>query len=259
MVTGAGAGIGAAITRVVAEAGAAVAVVDVNGDAASVVADSIRDFGGTAVSVVADIRDEAGMHDAVHTVEGTLGDLWGLVNNAGITRRGTVADGSLADWDDVLTTNVRGTLLASRAAFASLARVGGSVVTVTSVAADHPAPGRTGYSSSKAALTALTRQMALEWGPHGIRVNGIAPGVISGTQLSSHESVDLRDRRSSTLPLRRTGTGEDVAAVVLFLLSDLARYVTGEIVAVDGGWGVSLLDRLPGILPARDAAGDAER
>ena len=249
LVTGGGAGLGAAISQAVSSAGGAVAVIDSRAESAQNIARSITANGGIALAVEADVTDPVAMEEAVAAVMERFGRLTGLVNNAGTTRRGTVVDGAADDWDLVMATNYSGTLNASRAAHAALRDVGGSVVNVTSVSSRHPNPGRTGYSPSKAAVVALTGQLALEWGPDGIRINAVAPGVMSGTLLSAHESSALRGRRAAALPLRRTGVPADVANAVVFLLSDLASYVTGQELAVDGGWGISLVSYLPGIDP----------
>ena len=240
LVTGGGAGIGAAICRAASTAGAAVAVNDLDADRAAEIASRVGGFG-----VPGDVASEAGAAGVVEAAAAVLGGLDGLVNNAGIVTMGNLAGADLDEWRKVMDVNFQSVYLCSRAGRRHLADGGGSIVNLASIAAVHPNSGTAAYTASKAAVVALTRQAALEWGPDGIRVNAIGPGMISGTNMTSGESAELRQRRGAVMPLRRTGTPEDVAPVAVFLMSDAARYVTGQLLMVDGGWSVSLLSFTP--------------
>jgi len=176
-----------------------------------------------------------------------LGGLDTLVNNVGIVRGGPLESLSAEDWDLTVRVDVSAAFLCSQQAFPALRASGGVIVNTSSLTAVAPAPGAGAYNAAKAALAALTQHMAVEWGPRGIRVNAVGPGLIPGTRLtpSGGGDEDLRARRGAIVPLRRVGTPEDVAAVVLFLVSDLAAYVTGQFIMVDGGLGLALQTLLP--------------
>ena len=239
LVTGAGAGIGAAIAMSVADAGGRVAVNDLDPDRAATVAGKV---GGAAV--VGDVSTAQGAQAVVGEASDVLGGLDGLVNNAGIVLRGSLAEGDIDDWRRTMDVNLNGAYLCSRAAHRDLAG-GGSIVNLASIAAVHPNGGTSAYTASKAAVVALTKQAALEWGPDGIRVNALAPGMISFTNMSAAESDELRLRRGGVVPLRRTGRPDDVADPAVFLLSEKSRYITGQVLFVDGGWNISLLSFAP--------------
>ena len=239
LVTGAGAGIGAAIAEACSMEGADVAVNDVDPERAATSAERL-----SAVAVPGDVADSEDGRRVVAEAKEALGGLDGLVNNAGIVIPGALADIDDTEWDRVMHVNLRSAFVMSRA-FAEVADTPAAIVNLASIAATHPTPGVHAYSASKAAVVSLTQQIALEWGPSGIRANAIAPGMISGTNMSAAESDDLRERRGAILPLRRTGRPDDIADVAAFLLSDGSRYITGQTIHVDGGWSVSLLSFTP--------------
>lgn len=206
-------------------------LVDVDGDAAQRAAD---DIGGRAVAC--DVSDERSVAELAAAIESV--DV--LVNNAGIWRSATLDDSTAADVDDVLGTNVRGTWLVTRALAPKFGPRGGAIVNLTSVLADVGGAGRGIYPASKAAIVALTKQMASEYAPRRIRVNAVGPGLIL-TEGTAGEFGDpgLRDAVGAAMPLGRIGEPSDVAAAVAFLASAAAGYITGQVLYVDGGWAIN--------------------
>lgn len=245
LVTGAGSGIGAAIAHQVAAAGAAVAVNDLDPVAARATADAVTAAGGTAHPVPGDVADPQTAARVVGTAGDRLGRLTGLVNNVGVVRGAPLRSIGADDWDAIMRTDCASALYCSQAALPTLA-AGGAIVNISSLCGIHAAPGAGAYNAAKAAVISLTRQMALEWGPDGVRVNAIAPGIVSGTNFSAgSRDPQAAQRRGAVIPLRRTGSAADIAPVAVFLLGDAARYVTGQVLAVDGGLGIALQTLLP--------------
>src|SRR5581483_4023292 len=184
--------------------------------------------------VQADVSDS---REAARLVE-EAGDLDVLVNNAGLTRDGLIARMTDEDWETVLDTNLGGCFYTCRAAARGMMRRrSGAIVNVTSVVGIHGNPGQTNYASSKAGIIGLTKSLARELAPRGVRVNAVAPGYIS-TALTDVLPETARQAILSNTPLARMGTPEDVAAAVRFLCSDAASFVTGEVLLVDGGLGM---------------------
>ncbi len=240
VVTGAAGGIGAAIARAAAAEGYRVGVLDLDGDGASEVASSLPD----AVALTGSVTVEADVERALDTF-GAVPDAF--VNNAGIVRFGPLADLTVDDWRTVVDVNLTGTFVAGRAvATRMMARGSGAIVNITSINGISPGPYSGAYAAAKAGVSLLTQQMALEWGPSGVRVNGVAPGLIDGG-MSAEIFADERFRalRAERVPLGRLGRSEDVADAVMFLVSDRASYVSGALVVVDGGVVNSVIAGLP--------------
>jgi 3-oxoacyl-[acyl-carrier protein] reductase/meso-butanediol dehydrogenase/(S,S)-butanediol dehydrogenase/diacetyl reductase len=232
LVTGGGSGIGQAACRRFAEEGASVAVVDIDGDAARATAASID-----ALAFDADVTDAEGLRRCVDTAAGALGGLSILVNNAGGSTLAPLAEWDIDEWDRLVRLNLTGVFNGMRAAIPHLhAGGGGTVVNTSSISATRPSAGETPYSAAKAGVIALTASAALEYGP-SIRVNAVAPGMIR-TKLTQPLLDGLPDevaRYERTTPIARIGRPDDVADVMVFLCSDLARFVTGQTIVVDGG------------------------
>jgi len=247
VVTGAGRGLGAAIAQACAGAGWIVGVLDRDGSAAEEVALHI---GGAAVALVADTCAEAEVDRALDTFAAATGCAapHGLVANAGIVRFGPLATVDLVDWRAVVDVNLTGTFVTCRAAARRMmtAGVAGSLVTVTSMNGVAPGPNAGAYGATKAAVALLTKQMAIEWGPNGIRSNAVAPGLIdAGMSEPIYADADIRRQRAERVPLGRLGTARDVADAILFLLSDGAGYINGTELVVDGGVTPSIIGTLP--------------
>jgi meso-butanediol dehydrogenase/(S,S)-butanediol dehydrogenase/diacetyl reductase len=232
VVTGGASGIGRATARRMAEEGATVAVLDINGDAAG---ECARDIGGTAH--VADVSDPDGMRDAVDAAAMAMGGITILYNNAGIGGMSPLAEWEPEEWHRLITVNLTGVYLGFRAAVPHLrASGGGSIVSTASISGTRPAAGEAPYSAAKAGVAAITASAALEYAPH-IRVNSVSPGMIA-TALTAPllEFVpNAQERYERTTPMGRVGQPEDIADVVVFLCSDLARFITGQNLVVDGG------------------------
>jgi NAD(P)-dependent dehydrogenase (short-subunit alcohol dehydrogenase family) len=197
-----------------------------------------------AVPLAGDVTDETSIEAALAAF-GDVPDL--LVNNAGIGRFGPLVDMALADFRKVVEVNLLGAFITAKlAARRMIARGSGVIVNITSINAVTPGPNAGAYPATKAGLAKLTEQMALEWGPLGIRVNAIAPGFIdAGMSSQFYADPRIRELRGRAVPSRRLGTAEDIAEAVLFLASDAASYINGHQLVVDGGVSWSLLSQLP--------------
>ncbi len=247
VVTGAGRGLGAGIARAAAAAGWTVGVLDRDGDAAAAVA---AELDGRGVALAADTTDETAVDAALDRLAAATGRPApdGVVCNAGIVRFGPLLDLDAGDWRAVVDVNLTGTFVTARAVARRLiaAERPGAIVTVTSMNGVAPGPNAGAYGATKAGIARLTQQMALEWGQHGIRANAVAPGLIdAGMSEPIYADDDIRRRRTARVPVGRLGSDADVAAVVLFLLSDDAGYVTGTELLVDGGVTMSVIATLP--------------
>jgi NAD(P)-dependent dehydrogenase (short-subunit alcohol dehydrogenase family) len=237
IVTGASGGIGAGIARRFGEAGANVIChYNSNRQAAETVAEAIRSAGGKAFAYQADIASGKGASDLIAQAISQFGDVDILINNAGQQPVQMLADMSEGDWNAMMAANVAGPFLLVRAFAEHIRKAGkpGSVVNIASIEGHNPAPGHGHYATSKAALLMFTKAAAMEFGPHGIRVNSICPGLIhrDGIEEGWPEGVG---RWKAAAALQRLGQPDDIADAALFLASNAARWITGADLVVDGG------------------------
>jgi 3-oxoacyl-[acyl-carrier protein] reductase len=237
LVTGGSRGIGAATAKAAAEAGAAIAIgyrEDVN--AASLVVESIRGIGGVAEAFRADVSDPAEANQLITSVEGSFGKIDGLVNNAGIMPSSPLVEMSDDEWDAVLRTNLYGPFYCSRAALPGMVQRGrGSIVMISSRLGQIGWPELAHYSAAKAGLLGLTKSMAREYGPQGVRVNAVAPGFTITDMTRDIVDTESGRRRLAELPSRRFPEPENVAAAVVFLLTDAAALFHGQTLNPNGG------------------------
>lgn len=235
LVTGAARGIGKSVALKLASAGANIIVADVLEEEAVATAAEITDMGVKAFASTADISDAKQVAGMVDMAVEKTGRLDVLVNNAGVTRDGLLMRMSEDDWDFVLRVNLKGSALCTRsAAKVMFKQRSGKIINVSSVIALMGNPGQANYAASKAGLIGLTRSMSKELGPRGIQVNAIAPGFID-TAMTQALPDKVRDEYSKNIPLGRFGTPEEVGDLVLFLASPASDYITGQVIAIDGG------------------------
>ena len=242
LVTGASGSIGRHFAIVLARAGAAVALAARRLDKLETIAAEINTAGGKAVAITLDVTEPTSIGNAFSAAEQRLGPITLLVNNAGINVTRSLLEYDEGDWNKVMDTNLKGAWLVAQKAARRMAKdCGGNIINIASILGQRVIGGVPAYSASKAGLIHLTKAMALELSPHGIRVNTLAPGYIE-TDLNreffaSNAGRSLIER----IPQRRLGRLEDLDGSLLLLASDASRYITGTVVTVDGGHMVSSL------------------
>ncbi|MFH2006125.1 MAG: SDR family NAD(P)-dependent oxidoreductase [bacterium] len=236
LVTGASRGLGRAIAVAFGRAGARVlAHHHVHEEEGARTMEAVEQAGGACSALQFDVRDREAVNSAVKEAVAKHGAIDVLVNNAGVAIDGPALFLSADDWEQVLAVNLTGTFHCCQAVMKPmLARGRGAIVNVGSVAGLHASPGQASYAASKGGIVALTRTLAAELAPRGIRCNAVVPGLLS-TGLAERLDHRIAEEKRRRIPLGRFGTGEEVAEVVLFLASDRASYLIGQAVVVDGG------------------------
>ena len=242
LVTGAGAGIGRAIAETFAREGANVVVADRDGEAARKTAEAIVKSNGAAQAETVDVTDTEQVKALMQRLAATFGRLDVLVNNAGVGERSDFRHLDDAAWDKVWKTNVDGTVRCAREAFDLLKASGkASIINLSSVMATKHTRQMSVYSATKGAVSALSRSLAVEYAPYGIRVNALCPGYVETALIGRYMQKPMIAKALLTqTPLRRFGTPQDIANAALFLASDEAAYITGAGLHVDGGMNVTL-------------------
>ncbi len=247
LVTGAGQNIGLATAHALAQAGAAVALNDLDAAKADAAVDAVRAASGRAFAVPADVRDRAAAQQMVRATVDAFGRLDVVVTSAGQGSFAPVLEMAEAAWDLELDTNLKGTFLVMQAAGRALVEQaqGGRIIALASTAAQSARVGGASHCASKAGVVMLTKVLALELGPHGITVNAVAPGLVPRPDHPS--SAEYQDAFRRMVPLGRLGQAQDIAHAIRFLASDEAAWITGEVLTVDGGFlaGRPLPDNRP--------------
>ncbi|HIU03521.1 MAG TPA: 3-oxoacyl-[acyl-carrier-protein] reductase [Candidatus Onthocola gallistercoris] len=239
LVTGGGRGIGAAIARKLAEEGAAVIINYSHSEAAAKeVADGIMEKGGQAETVGCDVSDMKAVDAMIKSIIKEHGRLDILVNNAGITRDNLMMRMSEEEFDDVIRTNLKGCFCCIKSVSRyMLKQRSGRIINISSVVGLHGNGGQANYAASKAGIIGLTKSAAKELASRGITVNAIAPGFIK-TDMTDVLPEEVKNKMLSDIPLGSFGETEDIAGTVLFLSLDDARYITGQVISVDGGMSI---------------------
>ena len=244
VITGASGGLGRAIAAALAEAGATTALLD--RDTAGLQAAAAA-LGGNPFTQTFDISDPASVHAAAAAVQSRLGAAHILVNNAGLLRAGNLDTLSLADWNDIIAVNLTGAFLCAQGFGSAMLAAGrGALIHTASIAASNAQAGSGAYSVSKSGVHMLSRQLASEWGPRGVRSNVVSPGLVRTPMSESfYTAPGVTERRSAAVPMRRIGTPTDIAEAVAFLASDRASYINGEEIIVDGGFTRTIMNLIP--------------
>ena len=247
VITGAASGIGRQTAIELAAVGAAVVAIDRDGSGCSQTIEEVGKQGGKALALECDVTQPDSVSAAASRALAAFGRCDVLVNNAGILQPGRLETLSLADWNALLQVNLTGYLLCAQAFGRDmLARGSGVLVHIASIAAGQPQAMSGAYSASKAAVAMLSRQLAFEWGPRGIRSNTISPGLVrTALSESFYQAPGVKERREAIVPLRAIGAPLDIANVVVFLASSRAGYISGQDIVVDGGLSQTLMSHVP--------------
>ncbi len=247
VITGGGGGIGRATAVSFAKAGARVAILDRDEHGLAKTHGELRALGADAVVAPCDTSDAASVARAAKTVEKSLGPCSILVNTAAILRAGGLDTLSLAEWNTTLAVNLTGYFLCAQAFGVQMRKLDrGSLVHVASVAGSNAQGFSGAYSVSKAGVVMLSRQLASEWGPQGIRSNVVSPGlVVTPMSQAFYDTPGVTERRTAVVPMRRIGAPQDMADAILFLASDRASYVNGDEIVVDGGFTRTIMNLVP--------------
>ena len=243
VVTGAGGGIGKAVAKELSDMGVHCYLLDRSSDLVDAAVSDITDAGGNAVGAVCDVTDEAAIQKLAESI--TKCDI--LVNAAGLVRPGALADLQTAEWDALLKVNLTGYFLMARAFTPHLVSSGkGSMIHIASISSTNPQGSSGAYSVSKAGVVIMSKQLAFELGPKGVRSNTVSPGLVRTPMTEAYYQVgDVAQRRDTAVPIGRVARPEDIAVVVTFLASDRARYITGADIVADGGFAQTLMSSVP--------------
>ncbi|MFO1111435.1 MAG: SDR family oxidoreductase [Bradyrhizobium sp.] len=247
VVTGGGGGIGRATAIGFARAGAKVAILDRDEKGLETTQGELRAIGAGCVAAPCDTTDAASVAATAETVEKSLGPCSILVNTAAILRPGGLDTLTLAEWNTTLAVNLTGYFLCAQTFGHQMRKQGrGSLVHVASVAASNAQGFSGAYSVSKAGVVMLSRQLASEWGPQGIRSNVVSPGlVVTPMSQAFYDTPGVTERRTAVVPVRRIGAPQDMADAILFLSSERASYINGDEIVVDGGFTRTIMNLVP--------------
>jgi 2-hydroxycyclohexanecarboxyl-CoA dehydrogenase len=238
-VTGGASGIGLSICEHLARAGHSVVVADYNGDGADAAAKAIRDSGGQAIPAVVDVSDRSAVDKAVEAARGEFGPIGILVTSAAVSRREPFETISAESWEQVLAVNLTGTFNCVQAVIGDMTAAGwGRVVLISSSSAQRGGSGMTHYAASKGGVIAFGKTLALEFAKRGVTVNNIAPSVIETPMVEQQRAagkVPSSEKMAAGVPVGRMGTGDDIAAACMYVVSEEASYFTGQTVSVNGG------------------------
>ena len=235
VITGASRGIGKSIAMELAKDGIFVVINYRSNEAmAQEALSDIREAGGNGMLLQADISDYQAARELIERTVSVCGKLDILVNNAGVSHHGLLLDTDEADYDLLMNTNLKGAFNVTRHALPHLLKTQGSILNISSIWSVHGAANEVVYSMTKAGINAFTKSLAKEMAPMGIRVNSIAPGLID-TEMNSNLSMEDKENMVCYLASHRMGTAQDIAKTALFLLSDAAAYINGQIITIDGG------------------------
>ncbi len=242
IITGASSGLGNRFARVLAGAGAKVAIAARRFDRLRSLSEEITEAGGRALPIELDVVDPDSVHQAVTTAEEELGPIRILVNNSGVSDVGAALDLEESEWDRVLGTNLKGAWLMAQETARHMVHLGhgGSIINIASILASRASAGTPAYAASKAGLAQLTRALAVEWAKHDIRVNAIAPGYVETDINRDFFKTELGQRVVRRIPQRRLGTEADLDGALVLLASDASAFMTGSVIVVDGGHSVAL-------------------
>ena len=246
VVTGAAGGMGTAIALELGAGGAKLALVDLEQERLDAAVAALPE-GTETITLALDITDDNAPSEVADAARDAFGRVDILVNNAGIARFGRAERYVAQDWDDVMDVNLRAPFLLSQAVGRLMLEdcQGGSIVNIGSIGGRTANPQNVPYGVSKAAILGLTQQLAVEWGPYGIRVNAVNPGLTTWHMRALEPDWEVKRKQTELVPLKRLAEPSDIAGVVGFLCSEAARCITGVMIDVDGGYLLSLLSQLP--------------